>query len=571
MRRMLLKGGYQKEETMVHKKCQRCKKTRMVEKINDTFICESCYELICLYNAAEEGFKWWLESLKYNDIYQNEVDKVIQNEIRDNLNNNDSEVQKQAIVDLLGQHIKSRLQFYHKDEVFTALLAIKESIRRTLLRDDESPWLIIGDISTINWLMKFANEIHYYENHPMDEIENGCSYFANAICYGRRYAMIVDNIQIDSDNRKSIEEICFNPIQTKEMERYFELYLKNGFGEKPENYVFKYSLLHKKLEEENKTPNKIIEGLNGLIKKEFGFERKDYQILRDVLLEMEFPGEQDFHEWEKGKGAIFKKYPVIIMEKGLLVELCEKEVLEKILQTFSINRNISANINEKELELFCFYETGDFLVFGNFDVSQVITLFESFLISGHYIDAYKPGLSERKEVREAQKSLSKYFSACASDWLLNCGYKLPMQKYMKEDIPRAEIDKIKVNKKNILLNELNQPLGDIDVLAINEIRKEILLFELKFFKPAVSIVDMLSRDKSQMEDNEVKRHMNEREHAVSSNIGEVIKFVVNEERTGYTVKSILLTSRTNFYAVQEEEINCLTWAEFIEQVREKEL
>lgn len=557
-------------EDMIYK-CQVCKKMKVIKSSNRGFICRKCYEHVCLYNAALEGFRWWKESLVNNNVYQSVIDKVIIKKIKKDLKSKSIEEQKQEVVRSLEEEIKSRLQFYHKDEVFVALLAIKESVRRTLLRDDKTPWLIIGDITTVNWLMKFANDMSYFENHAMDELENECSNFANAICFARRYALIVDNIEIDSKNTKSIEEICYKPIQSEETEKYFEIYLKNGFGEKPEDYKIKNPILNKKLEEENKTPDKIIEGLNGLLKKEFGFERKDYQILRYDLLKMEFPEEQNYWEWKNGKLPIFEECPVFIMEKSLLQDLCEDAVLEKILQTFSINRNINVHTNEKELELYCFYETRNFFVFGNFDLSQVITIFESFLISGHYIDAYKQGLSEKREVREAQKTLSKYFSACVSDWLLICGYRLPMQKYMKEYIPIAEIDKIKVNRKNILLNELNQRLGDIDVLAINETRKEILLFELKFFKPAISVEDMLSRDKSQMEDNEVIRHMQERESAISANTDEVVKFVLGKEQTGYTVKSILLTSRTNFYAIQEEKIKCLTWAEFLEQVKKKEL
>lgn len=552
-------------------KCQICKEIKMGKSVKNMFVCKKCFEKICLYNAASEGFRWWMESLVNNDVYQSTVDKVILEKIEKDLKNRSIEEQKQQVVYFLEEEIKRRLQFYHKDEVFVVLLAIKESVRRTLLRDDESPWLIIGDITTINWLMKFANDMSYFENHAMDELENECSNLANAICLARRYAIIVDNIEIDNKNTKSIEEICFNPIQSEEMEKYFELYLKNGFGEKPEDYIIINPILHKKLEEEKKTPDKIIEGLNGLLKGEFGFERKDYQILRYELLKMEFPEEQNYWEWKDGKRSIFKDYPIFIMEKDLLSDLCEKDVLEKILQTFSINRNINTHTNEKELELFCFYEIGNLLVFGNFDLSQVITIFESFLISGHYIDSYKQGLSEKREVREAQRTLSKYFSACVSDWLLICGYRLPMQKYMKEYIPIAEIDKIKVNRKNILLNELNQRLGDIDVLAINETKKEILLFELKFFKPAISMQDMLSRDKSQMDDNEVIRHMQERECVISANTNEVVKFVLGEEQIGYTVKSVLLTSRTNFYAIQEDKIKCLTWTEFLEQVKKKEL
>mgnify|MGYP000608184003 FL=1 len=65
-----------------------------------------------------------------------------------------------------------------------------------------------------------------------------------------------------------------------------------------------------------------------------------------------------------------------------------------------------------------------------------------------------------------------------------------MEIYSGIKIPRAEIEKIDVKGKNILINEQNEKMGDIDVLALNQEKKEILIFELKFYKPAMSMNDI---------------------------------------------------------------------------------
>ncbi len=71
-----------------------------------------------------------------------------------------------------------------------------------------------------------------------------------------------------------------------------------------------------------------------------------------------------------------------------------------------------------------------------------------------------------------------------------------MEIYSGIKIPRAEIEKIDVKGKNILINEQNEKMGDIDVLALNQEKKEILIFELKFYKPAMSMNDISLWDRS---------------------------------------------------------------------------
>lgn len=551
--------------------CKICKEKKEVEIMGNGYICNKCYRKMCLYNAALFGSIWWKETLYNHNAYQDNIDRHIKRKIWGIKQKGDIEKQKEEILKLLMEEIKVRLQFYNKDEIFVALLAIKENIRRILRQNKSIDWVVISDISTVNLLMKFTNEIVSFENYPIEELENQRSNFANVICYARRYNMIVENISLTYGKDIKLEDICFEPIETEETEKYFDIYLRNGLNEKPEDYKIKNDIFRKKLEKEDKTPDKILKALNKVLKEEFGFSKKSIQRLSIVLMRMEFPEEKDYCNFVKGESHLFEYLPIFIMEKSLLKNIYdyENENFKGILETFSINKNIDKH--EDELELFCFYEIDDLIVFGNFDFAQTISIFEKFLISGHFIDIYKDNLSNNKLVKKAQTTLSKYFSASVADYLYLHGYILPKEKYLGEDVIRAEIDNIEVNGRNILVDN-NKKLGDIDVLALNRESKEILLFELKFYKPAIAVKDMLMRDRSLIVDKKVLKHIKERENVVLNNIDEVVKYILGEVETGYSVKSVLLTARTNFYGVQEkEDIEYLTWAQFLEKAKKKEI
>lgn len=140
--------------------------------------------------------------------------------------------------------------------------------------------------------------------------------------------------------------------------------------------------------------------------------------------------------------------------------------------------------------------------------------------------------------------------------------------YRGKQCIRAEIDRIEVNNKNILIDENNHKLGDIDVLALNKSKKEILLFELKYYRPAFENKELFSRDKSLIVNKKVIQHMKEREKAVLKYSRNIVKFINGEVEDGYSVKSILLTVRTNFYGLQETDVEYMTWAEFIGRMKE---
>lgn len=527
-----------------------------------------CPTKLRLNIAACEGIEGWIcETIDNSDVYDDVIDRVLKGFIVEIKAANISiEDQINELRNKMEKEISVRLSFYRKDEIFAALLAIKEYVRRHSLRQENEDWMYIEEVATVNVLMKFAGQILKFKNHSITELEFGCSNFMNAICWVRRYNLFQYNIDMSDKEERSIESLCFETVQEADTEKYFDLYLKNGKSEKQEDYIISNDILRQKLEEEGKTPKKILENLNPLVKKQFGFSLETLDFLSRELLLLEFPEKQQYWSWIRGERPIYDKLPVLVMEKKVLEASIGKRTLESLLETFSLNRNMEKKANE--LELFCFYEAHEYLIFGNFDFSQTKSIFEKFLISGHFIDIYKKDLSQNKDIKQAQRLISKYFSYCVADILFANGYVLPKETYRGKQCIRAEIDRIEVNNKNILIDENNHKLGDIDVLALNKSKKEILLFELKYYRPAFENKELFSRDKSLIVNKKVIQHMKEREKAVLKYSRNIVKFINGEVEDGYSVKSILITVRTNFYGLQETDVEYMTWAEFIGRMKE---
>lgn len=548
--------------------CEMCGKKATID--NQLKICESCYENVMLYEAADYGIEIWLREAfgSRTKEYEATIDRVLARRVADiSKKVVDKEEQEKQLIQILKEEIIARISFYRKDDFIATVLSVKEYLRRYILRTPQPEWDYINDISVINVLIRIAGESEEFENHPMGLLENGSDNFVNALYWARRYNLISNNLEIAKGTKYELWDMCCEAIQNDGIERYFERYLEDGKAEKIEDYVIADEALRMRLEKEKKTPKEIKESLEKILKRELGFEISDLHLIKQVMFEMEFADIEKYKMWVSGEIEIYEHYPIFVMDKQLLLDIIDSEVFESILDTFSINRNYSRR--EIEIELACFYEVGERIIFGNFDLLQTFSMFEKFLISNHFLDIYKMGLSKETKVVQAQKAMSKYFAYAVADVLHENGYYLPTEKYCGKQVIRAEIESIKYEGGDVLLDMNNMKLGDIDVLALDNDKKEILLIELKFFKPSLDYMDLLVRDRSQIIDELV--HIKKREDAVKSRKKDVVKFILGECEEGYSVKSILLTARTNFYGLQQLEVQYYTWNEFIKKVKTKKI
>lgn len=552
-------------------KCEMCGENAIVENINGSMICEKCFSKISLLIAADEGCKIWInESISKDSAYDDAIDQVVNQHLLNikKLQRNCAD-QIISLKNALKEEIKVRIQFYRRDEFFAVLFSIKEYIRRYLLRCKRPQWNYINDISTVNILMKIASEVTEYENHAIYELERGCSNLANVICWARRYNLVTENYNIVGDNVSDVGDLCFESALPNEADKYFDLYLENGVFEKIEDYTIKNEFLRNKLSLEEKTPESILNAFADILSSQFLFSAKDLKALEQIIFKYEFKNNEEFKAWVQEEKELFSDSPIYVIEKELFEKTFNKSILEAILNTFSINKHFDSLADY--MELFCFFEVDDFVMFGGIDVVQTFGIFEKFLLSGHYIEAYKKGISSNKIFTKAQRNMSKFFSYCVADLLANNGYILPTEIVNKKECIRAEIDKIEIENENILKDSNGKALGDIDVIAINIDKKEILLFELKYYKPAISIHDLFVRDKSLIVDKRVLEHIQAREKAISSHKRGVVKYILGKCDGDYRVRSFLLTARTNYYGLIENEVEYITWAELVKKVEQNRL
>lgn len=548
--------------------CSFCGSTDIYKNVEEKYFCKECYKRLSMMEASDVSYEEWMFSIENFNQQENGVDIVINRILAGIDNRLCINEQIELLLKELKEKIHLHLKYYSRNELYIAVLTIREAIRRLLLKvKDKLDWIIINDISTTNLLLKATSDIleDEYENNPIGSLENGASNFITAICLVRRYNLIEENSKLTENRDISLKNICYSAIETEEMNQYFSRYLLNGSSEKVEDYIINNEMLKDKLEKKGETPEYILKDINDLIKKEFGFELEDCNNICTQLLRCEFPTKNDYDSYFKS-ARLFVNIPLMILKRAELEQICSQESLEAILNAFSINRNISTHRNSQEIELFSLYERDELIVVGNFDFAQNISTFEKFILSKDYVDIFKKSKELEKSLTKIQKKMSKYVAISAADFLYSKGYALPMEKYNSQMIPRAEIDKIKINGKQILAD-----CGDIDVLAIDREKKIVFLFEIKYYKPAISSYEMLYKDKSRIEEDEVLRKMQKREEVVLDNIDEVVKYVLEKYESGYKVKSIFLTPRTNYYAINEKKLNYLTWTEFMDKAGSKGL
>jgi hypothetical protein len=262
-----------------------------------------------------------------------------------------------------------------------------------------------------------------------------------------------------------------------------------------------------------------------------------------------------------------------------------KKEIDNFVRLFSINKTLELYDEdydpvEKWFELRSIYETDRFLVFGRMDLTQNLFIFKQFSMSTHFIELYFPSFEPPQNFIKSQQKMSALLAYKIADRLEESGYVLPTEITSKDlgnkQVIMAEIDKILNNSSNNIL----QSLGDIDILALDNQKNEILVIELKHYKPGMKMKDLALKDKNKIADKNLEQKMMNRERAIRENIKTVIKFIYKNKtksfgkinKNEYKVRSILLTVRPNFFAIESElKFEYMTWMDFINNLKKGKL
>lgn len=464
---------------------------------------------------------------------------------------------------LIIEDIKLVLSFYHKDDLVTATLSIKEACRVRMLipNEDKDLWNIQNEYSMAVLLqreiMLFDDQL--FAGAPIETLDKGYYGFITAIVYARVLVMLRDNCEKYRilKHTENLMEMAFKFYEDEAMINFFNRYMKDGISEKPEDLTFEDKNLEKELIQRGLTYKQIKDNIVEEVKNQFGVS---FDEIRNIFSAKDlFLGKED------------NALPIKIIRKDKLVEGGDSDLINRAIELFSINKvreHISSS-SDSHYELRSIYEVDDFVVFGEIDLIQNISIFEKLVISGHFLTMYKEDASMSTAFNKAQRKLSSLFAYKLTESLKLFNYVVPTEVKNGKEIVRAEIESIlDHNRKNILKKRGGVNLGDIDALAIDPRNSQVIVYELKFFKPAISFREMVYSDKRKIVNDEIVRKMMNRQNAVEENLDSVIDYIGGEPDQTYTVKSVLVTIRSNFYCYNNDVgVEFITWNELSENLK----
>lgn len=541
--------------------CYICKKK--IKEFDGCGICMDCVEASYLSNSMTEAISDWVKSLTMENYYWENAKHLLKNEFKNINYEDDLENQLNQGKNLLINIISHHLMYYRKEDIIVGLLSIKERCRKIMINPNNGDmWKYTTEYyMSVQMLRLIINkDKNSFYGAPVGHLENGFSNLITAIAL-ERFLIILDeninNYKYFDCSSMTVFDLTIELLENDNTKKYYEKYLEIGDKVKPEDYDIKSESLEKKLELESKSLDMINKMVYNLLYKNFGFGKEEVENA------IKLSRKDLFHS---------NNIPLSIYSKKILKESIKNySDFDNFLKFLSVTRDLNSNIDlDRQLELRSFYEIGDYLIFGNLDFIQNISALEKFISSGHFIEYFDTKINV-KECQRIQKKLSARLSYVLSEKFHINGYLVPLEKASKklgkELIQRAEINKIIVNGQNIL-----SQIGDIDVIAVDKEKKEIFLIELKHYKPAINSYDLFRKDKMKIEDKKVLKKILKRQKKIEENIIEVGNFFGWELSSDFKVKSIFVTSRVNYYAINEmNKIDYYTYASLINKINSKSI
>lgn len=401
------------------------------------------------------------------------------------------------------------------------------------------------------------------------ELEAGYCNLVTAISLSRiliNLENVLDSIFKDRQEKLDISEILERQKQDEIVDTYYEKSRFDSSIEKPENYVIKNKNLLSKLEEMNLDLLSMEEKVEEFLKEKYGITSEEIRSVVSIPFRLKSLFDEYTFEYQFLQLIMISKeklYEIIKCELGL-----DRTKFEKIIDLFSLqNLSIQQSINNRIIyELKSIIRVNGLVIFGPYDLIQNYGVFKALHHSSHFpyffIKDYQNNMSlMNTEMDEITKHMTSYFVASVVDVLMNHGYRLPSEKkkYNGKNIivPRFEINKIINGNKNILANK-----GDIDVLALDEKRKIIFNIEVKYYQPAISLKEMRFKDEKKISKKNTIEKIKNRHEVIELNKNLVLDlFDIQDESDEYTVKSLIVTARENFF-LTSNDYPYYNWNEF---------
>lgn len=519
-------------------------------------VCSNCEEGGYLARASQTAVDQWVESRINHDYLRFNTLPIIGEKTfvieRDHANL-PIEEKAHLLESFIVDYIQRVCSFYHRDDLLIGTITIREFTRIGMLRsDDEDPWENASEYIVATTLQSIIMSIpsERFLGASLEEYDSGYHGFISALALTRILTLLRENIERQRFFHFSdtVIDLVTELYENDMLEMYYDRLIKDGLDEKAEDLKINDENLRATLAERQILLEDIEASIQPEILRLFGVNFEDIRtVIRPVILSLEST----------------PKIPIFIARKDIVKNEIGPDVssvkINNVLKLFSLNQlfDIAQTVTQSQLELRSILETEHFVVCGRIDLMQNVSIFEKLVMSGHFLNMYT-SQSLSSPLQKAQEKLATLFAYKVAESLKEKGFLLPMETVNGRRVVRAEIKSLFVSGEDIL-----DGLGDIDVLALNPGTNELFNFELKYYKPSLSIGQLVSSDRDRIENKQTVTKVQRREAALREHLPGVVSQLGGNPGE-YGIRSILLTIRANFYGFDPNlGIEYMTWGQLM--------
>lgn len=528
---------------------------------------------------SQEAY-WWADNS--NDIIQKIVTIQLQELVGyvNSINCKEKLHKVNILEEKIEEKMKIYLSTYNEEELAIALLNLKACFRTGISspKIEQDDYEEANRHSEILWVLSVLLKIEKYEfknRSLIYESKNLALVFRLAYYFN----VLKDNKEWYEYLLKINENTDFNDINCFLKEAYFYSEEYNSYmddmlvisnNDIPEEMEIENEELRKFLYKNGLHKNNILENISNIFLEDLKFSIEDinhfcYYGLREKV---------DLHNIR------LEDYINIKVKNEHYKELEEKLSINKygyenIIKMFSLNRIDKNKLgNNKYIELRSIYEIGDKIIYNPIDMGFNISCLEKFSIRKHFEHYYLYNFNEvessiQQKLNKNANRISTYLCYVLVEILYKNGYKVPVN----DSIPMAEINSIIIKKDGQTTNLLKtkkKNYGDIDILALNDKKNEILNIEFKYFAPLMELESLNDKFK----ESDRKKYMLkalEREKIIKENMKEVIQFLNGNEEKKYKIRTIFVSTRPDYWYRNSDDVEYIPWIDFIGKIKTKRL
>ncbi|PID03759.1 hypothetical protein CSV67_03720 [Sporosarcina sp. P2] len=555
--------------------CLECR--NVISISSNTPYCSDCNREFLKYSLSN-GLISWFDSIEKEGVLFIKTEEYLK------LRFSERTYSTATIEDLykeIRSIIKLHLSFYTRGDLLAVILMQRQYFRAGIDSADESYWLLMNEYSVANLLIELAHKIIEYRGASIGEREDGYCNLITAISLARVLTNL-ENMKFgvfkNVSEEITISEILKRQKQEEIIDVYYEKARSSPHIEKPENYTIKNKALQLKLIDEDKDLATLKNKVDKFLNEKYGLTSEEINAVSLTA----FKNNKLFDSYR----FEIHSCQLIIIDKREFYEIVKESFeikysqFEKVIDLFSLKEvNSEEDLNSKRIlyELKSINIVDNLLIFGAYDLFQNAAIFKALHHSSHFtyyfIDSYKNNLElMNSELNEINQHMTSYFVASVADVLLENGYTLPVEKRRikgeRVTLPRFEIKSIlNDSEENVLYH-----LGDIDILAVDKDKKIIYNIEVKYYQPAISFKEMISKDTRRLTSKKTIEKVNARHEILELNIKSVTRFWQIDYDDEYKVESLIITARENFYLTSNDfNFKYYNWNEFNNALISKEL